>query len=51
LQQEFQNENQQLEQALKEVQNSIKNAKNKGVKGEVVIQCPSLEKLLEVIKI
>jgi centrosomal protein CEP290 len=50
LQQKYQDENKQLEQGLKEVLDQIKNIKVKGTKGsDVIIQCPILEKLLNVI--
>jgi hypothetical protein len=49
LQREYQNENIQLEQALKDINNSLKTVKvSNGGKGDVNIQCPSLEKLLNV---
>lgn len=49
LQQDYQNENKQLEQGLREVQEQIKNIKTKGTKGgDIMIQCPTLEKLLSV---
>ena len=45
----LQKENEHLEEAFKELQNTIKNVKPKAGKGgEVLIQCPSLDKLLQV---
>ena len=48
LQREYQSENQQLEQGLREIHNSLKNVKASGQKGDLVIQCPTLDKLLHV---